>query len=110
MCVGDDWQSIYGFNGSDIRFTFDFEKVFGKTARVDLDKSFRFTQPILDVSSRFIQKNPLQLKKNITSKPSTLKKTIEIIESEFGNQNYMEEIFNKTDSERPNRKNNCRYS
>tara|TARA_B100002003_G_C14003297_1_gene484284 strand:- start:25 stop:933 length:909 start_codon:yes stop_codon:yes gene_type:complete len=104
MCVGDDWQSIYGFNGSDIRFTFDFEKVFGKTARVDLDKSFRFTQPILDVSSRFIQKNPLQLKKNITSKPSTLKKTIEIIESEFGNQNYMEEIFNKIDSERPNRK------
>ena len=104
MCVGDDWQSIYGFNGSDIRFTFDFEKVFGKTARVDLDKSFRFTQPILDVSSRFIQKNPLQLKKNITSKPSTLKKTIEIIESEFGNQNYMEEMFNKIDSERPNKK------
>ena len=104
MCVGDDWQSIYGFNGSDIRFTFDFEKVFGKTARVDLDKSFRFTQPILNVSSRFIQKNPLQLKKNITSRPSTLKKTIEIIESEFGNQNYMEEMFNKIDSERPNKK------
>ena len=58
MCVGDDWQSIYGFNGSDIRYTFDFEKIFGKTARIDLDKSFRFTQPILDVSSRFIQKIP----------------------------------------------------
>ena len=29
MC-GDDWQSIYGFNGSDIRFTFDFEKVLEK--------------------------------------------------------------------------------
>ena len=70
MCVGDDWQSIYGFNGSDIRFTFDFEKVFGKTSRIDLDKSFRFTQPILDVSSRFIQKNPLQLKKKITSNSS----------------------------------------
>ena len=92
FAVGDDWQSIYGFNGSDIRFTFDFEKVFGKTSRVDLDKSFRFTQPILDVSSRFIQKNPLQLKKNITSKPSLHKKTVEIIENEFGNENYFYDL------------------
>ena len=66
MCVGDDWQSIYAFGGSDIKYTFDFEKIFGKAARIDLDKSFRFSQPILDVSSRFIQKNPLQLKKKIT--------------------------------------------
>ncbi len=104
MCVGDDWQSIYGFNGSDIRFTFDFEKVFGKTSRIDLDKSFRFTQPILDVSSRFIQKNPLQLKKKITSKPSTFKKTIEIIENEFGNQEYLYEVFKKINTDRPNNK------
>ena len=104
MCVGDDWQSIYGFNGSDIRFTFDFEKVFGKTSRIDLDKSFRFTQPILDVSSRFIQKNPLQLKKKITSKPSTFKKTIEIIENEFGNQEYLYEVFKKINLDRPNNK------
>ena len=104
MCVGDDWQSIYGFNGSDIRYTFDFEKIFGKTARIDLDKSFRFTQPILDVSSRFIQKNPLQLKKNITSKPSLYKKTVEIIENEFGNENYFYDLFNKIDKERPSKK------
>ena len=104
MCVGDDWQSIYGFAGSDIRYTFDFEKVFGKTSRIDLDKSFRFTQPILDVSSRFIQKNPLQLKKKITSKPSTFKKTIEIIENEFGNQEYLYEVFKKINSDRPNNK------
>ena len=71
---------------------------------VDLDKSFRFTQPILDVSSRFIQKNPLQLKKKITSKPSTFKKTIEIIENEFGNQEYLYEVFKKINIDRPNNK------
>jgi DNA helicase IV len=101
MCVGDDWQSIYGFNGSDINFTFNFEKVFGKTARIDLDKSFRFTKPILDVSSRFIQKNPLQLKKIISARPSKLKKSIEIVESEFGNEDYLYDIFKKIESERP---------
>ena len=101
MCVGDDWQSIYGFNGSDINFTFNFEKVFGKTERIDLDKSFRFTQPILDVSSRFIQKNPLQLKKAISARPSKIKNTIEIIESEFGNKEYLYDVFKRIDSERP---------
>ena len=43
MCVGDDWQSIYGFNGSDINFTFNFEKVLEKQKRIDLDKSLDFT-------------------------------------------------------------------
>jgi DNA helicase-4 len=27
FCVGDDWQSIYRFAGSDIRYSKDFEKV-----------------------------------------------------------------------------------
>ena len=93
MCVGDDWQSIYAFNGSDIKFTFDFEKIFGRTARVDLDKSFRFSQPILDVSSRFIQRNPFQLKKKIISKPSNIKNTIEIINLDYGETNNLFNVF-----------------
>jgi|TARA_Y100000294_G_scaffold47120_1_gene43953 DNA helicase-4 len=104
MCVGDDWQSIYAFNGSDIKYTFDFEKIFGKAARVDLDKSFRFTQPILDVSSRFIQKNPFQLKKNIISRPSKIKKTIEIMGIDPGQQNHLLEVYAEINSLRPNDK------
>ena len=73
MCVGDDWQSIYGFNGSDINFTFNFEKVFGKTERIDLDKSFRFTQPILDVSSRLFKKTLCNLKRLLAQDPVKLK-------------------------------------
>ena len=57
LCVvGDDWQSIYGFSGSDIMMTLNFEDHFGKASRIDLDKSFRFTYPILNTSSIFIQK------------------------------------------------------
>jgi DNA helicase-4 len=104
MCVGDDWQSIYAFNGSDIKYTFNFEKIFGKTARVDLDKSFRFSQPILDVSSRFIQKNPFQLKKNIVSRPSIIKKTIEIINLDYGEENSLLDIFKQINSIRPKNK------
>ena len=101
MCVGDDWQSIYAFNGSDIKYTFDFEKIFGKTARVDLDKSFRFSQPILDVSSRFIQRNPFQLKKEITSKPSNIKKTVEIVNLNYGEENNLLKIIESINSIKP---------
>ena len=80
MCVGDDWQSIYGFTGSDITMTLNFEKLFGFASRVDLGQSFRFTQPILDVSSRFIQKNSTQLKKIISAKKPILSNSIEIFQ------------------------------
>ena len=90
MCVGDDWQSIYAFNGSDIKYTFDFEKIFGKTARVDLDKSFR-SQPILDVSSNLFKKI-LSVKYYIQTK---LHKKTEIIENEFGNENYFYDLFKR---------------
>lgn len=63
--VGDDWQSIYRFAGSDVSLITDLAKHAGATARVDLDKTFRYRQELLDVSAMFITKNPAQLKKKI---------------------------------------------
>ena len=65
FCVGDDWQSIYRFTGSDLSIIVDFEKHFGFTKRTDLDTSYRFTDKIAEFSSTFIQKNPRQLKKSL---------------------------------------------
>ena len=84
MCVGDDWQAIYGFTGSDIKLTLNYGEIFGKYSRIDLDRSFRFSQPILDVSSKFIQKNNNQLKKNILSHPPVLEPAIEIYDKTEG--------------------------
>lgn len=68
FCVGDDWQSIYGFTGSDVSIMTRFEEVFGYTRRVDLDRSFRCNREILTASSRFIQQNDNQLRKQIESR------------------------------------------
>ena len=70
FCVGDDWQAIYRFTGSDISFTTGFSDYFGATEFTKLKKTFRFNNSISDVSSQFILKNPFQTKKIIT----TLKK------------------------------------
>jgi DNA helicase-4 len=67
FCVGDDWQAIYRFTGSDIGFTSNFEAHFGATKTTSLDKTFRFNNSISDIASRFIQENPAQLKKEMTT-------------------------------------------
>lgn len=66
-CVGDDWQSIYRFSGSDINYTGNFEQHFGHTEKVLLDKTFRYNDKVNDFSKSFITANPAQLKKAITA-------------------------------------------
>ncbi len=65
FCVGDDWQSIYRFSGSDMSLFGKFESYFGPTDIRRIETTYRFGQPLVSISSAFIQKNPLQLKKNI---------------------------------------------
>lgn len=65
FCVGDDWQSIYQFTGSDVSFTKQFPNHFGDTATNILDKTFRFNNKISEVASKFIMENPSQIEKQI---------------------------------------------
>lgn len=67
FCVGDDWQAIYRFAGSDISLFTDFEKYFGYTKILKIEKTYRNSQNLIDEASRFILQNPLQLKKQLRS-------------------------------------------
>ena len=67
FCVGDDWQSIYRFAGSDISLFTDFEKYFGYTKILRIEKTYRNSQQLIDEASAFVLKNPMQLKKNLRS-------------------------------------------
>lgn len=67
FAVGDDWQAIYRFAGSDISIMRNFRKFFGRATVVKLDKTFRFNDKIADVSGRFVQENPDQIKKTLTT-------------------------------------------
>lgn len=67
LCVGDDWQSIFRFTGSDLSLFTDFEKYFGKTQRLKIEKTYRNSQQLLKEASEFISKNPAQITKNLRS-------------------------------------------
>ena len=75
FCVGDDWQSIFRFAGSDMALFYDFEKYFGKTELCKIEKTYRFHQPLIDKSSDFVMKNPEQKKKTVCTSESDLKHT-----------------------------------
>ncbi|SDF13718.1 DNA helicase-4 [Mucilaginibacter pineti] len=65
--VGDDWQSIFRFTGSDISIITEFEQHFGFTSQTAILKTFRFNDQILKVSSGFVQKNPVQIRKVLSA-------------------------------------------
>ncbi|MDO9165823.1 MAG: ATP-dependent helicase [Rhodoferax sp.] len=71
--VGDDAQSIYSFRGATVRNILDFPHQFGQPARlVTLERNYRSTQPVLDVSNAVIaQAAERHAKKLWTDKPGS---------------------------------------
>ena len=72
FCVGDDWQSIYRFAGSDIGFILNFSKYWGATEISKIETTYRFAQKLIEISGGFIMQNPVQIKKTIRGKPEDL--------------------------------------
>ncbi|MBR6659385.1 MAG: UvrD-helicase domain-containing protein [Paludibacteraceae bacterium] len=66
-CVGDDWQSIYRFSGSDMALFNQFPEYFGATEINKIETTYRFGEPLVSLSSNFIQRNKVQIQKNIHS-------------------------------------------
>jgi len=82
FCVGDDWQSIYRFAGSDISLFVDFEEHFGYSNISKIETTYRFDKSIIELSGKFVQANPNQKRKTLNSiKPSDTI-SYQIIESE----------------------------
>ena len=76
-CVGDDWQSIYRFSGSDMALFNQFSEYFGSTEINKIETTYRFGEPLVALSSRFIQRNNAQIKKNIHPFSQTAKTDLE---------------------------------
>jgi DNA helicase-2/ATP-dependent DNA helicase PcrA len=70
--VGDDAQAIYSFRGATVRNILDFPGQFTQPARiVTLERNYRSTQPILDVSNAVIAAAAERHAKTLwTDKPS----------------------------------------
>ncbi len=87
IAVGDDWQSIYAYAGSDITLFTNFKEVFGYGLELSITKTYRNAQEVIDIAGGFIQKNASQIRKALVS-PKKIKNPIII-------QSYTEDVDRK---------------
>ena len=78
IAVGDDWQSIYAFAGSDITLFQKFLELMGDGKELQITHTYRNSQELIDIAGEFVQKNPTQIKKRLISIKS-LPNPIEIL-------------------------------
>jgi DNA helicase-4 len=90
ICVGDDWQSIYRFAGSDISLFSNFGKHVGKHEQLFIEQTYRNSQALIDITSKYIQKNTKQIAKNPKSKKEPLQNPIKFV---YYSENNAEDIF-----------------
>lgn len=78
FAVGDDWQAIYRFAGSDIAIMREFRERFGESERINLETTFRCSNRIADIATEFVLKNPSQIRKNVSTVHETNKPGVHI--------------------------------
>ncbi|WVX49936.1 ATP-dependent DNA helicase Rep [Roseobacter fucihabitans] len=87
FAVGDDWQSIYRFAGSDINlmrnfggeFGGEFDGKSGVHCTVDLGRTFRSIDQIAHAAKRFVLQNPAQLNKTVIPAGTSEKPALKVI-------------------------------
>ncbi|UOK41496.1 MULTISPECIES: ATP-dependent helicase [Flavobacterium] len=76
FCVGDDWQSIYGFRGSNVEYIINFEKYFSNAQVIKLNQNYRSEKNIVDASNEVIKYNKHKIDKDIAAVKDTQQKII----------------------------------
>jgi len=87
MAVGDDWQSIYAFSGSEIALFTKFKEEMGYAEILKISKTYRNSQELIDIAGEFIQKNATQYKKTLKSDKSLRKPIVIFTYSDNINSN-----------------------
>ncbi len=67
FCVGDDWQSIMSFAGSNLNYFVNFNTYYEYHERTDLTFNYRSIKTIVDAGTELIKNNKKQLRKKISS-------------------------------------------
>jgi len=80
VAVGDDWQSIFAFAGSEIGLFTRFLELMGSGIEMKITHTYRNAQELINIAGNFIQKNSAQIKKQLIS-PKSIK--VPIILTEF---------------------------
>lgn len=79
VAVGDDWQSIFAFSGSEIGLFTRFLELMGSGVEMQITHTYRNSQELIDIAGGFVQKNTSQIQKHLIS-PKNLEDPIVLTE------------------------------
>lgn len=80
FCVGDDWQTINRFSGSDVGIFTNASQYFGRiTSRLELTKTFRCSQGIADVAKHLVMLNSGQFNKEVKALPDRVHGSVRVV-------------------------------
>jgi DNA helicase-4 len=94
VAVGDDWQSIFAFAGSNISLFHKFLEIMGSGKELFINHTYRNAQQLIDIAGGFIQKNSSQIKKRLIS-PKSLEYPIVVEcynDSEYPRKRWIQKI------------------
>ena len=84
FCVGDDAQSIYGFRGADFENIHHFKDRVPDAEIFKLEKNYRSTQEILDLSNWLLERSPIHYDKKLEAyRGDGLKPRMHVFPNEF---------------------------
>lgn len=67
IAVGDDWQCIFSFAGSELSLFMNFKKELEGARKLQITHTYRNSQKLIDIAGNFVMKNNLQFKKKLIS-------------------------------------------
>jgi len=67
FAVGDDWQSIYSFRGSNINYITKFNNYFESPTILSINNTYRNSQELVNITGKFIKENKDQIDKSLVS-------------------------------------------
>lgn len=67
IAVGDDWQAIFAFAGSDVSLFTQFKEWMGYGKELQITTTYRNSQELIDVAGSFVMKNQEQIVKRLRS-------------------------------------------
>lgn len=95
MAVGDDYQSIYSFSGSDLSYFVNFKRMFNSSV-IKLRNTYRCPKDVVEIAKRFVMCNKNQINKRLISR-NYINNSINVVYSE-NEINDLIKIFDSDDN------------
>ncbi|GHT93262.1 hypothetical protein FACS1894116_04900 [Betaproteobacteria bacterium] len=95
FCVGDDWQAINGFAGSDLRFFERFQEFIGESRRLHISTNYRSVQSVVNAGNALMSGNgkPAIARQDAKAGEVILADTSKFEPSEIEKRDHSSDIF-----------------